>query len=94
MELYDTDKDGKISGVELEKSPGLKASLKILCTDQYKGITRDQIIERVNKWKYSGIGRTSLSCIVTRNGQPLVGASVKFVPEPFLSRHFKGSHPG
>jgi hypothetical protein len=87
MELYDADKDGKISGDELEKAPGLKAALKVMKTDKEKGVTADQIKERIQKWLDSRIGRTSLSCMVTHNGQPLAGATVKFVPEKFLSKY-------
>jgi hypothetical protein len=85
MELYDTNKDGKIAGAELDACPGLKASLKVIGTDETKGITSEQIVTRINKWKDSRIGRTSLSCLVTKNGQPLAGATVKFVPEKFLA---------
>jgi hypothetical protein len=85
MEFYDANKDGKISGEELDKAPGLKAALKVMRTDMEKGITADQISLRVQKWIDSRIGRTSLHCMVTHNGQPLAGATVKFVPEKFLS---------
>src|SRR5690349_10959169 len=33
MEQYDTNKDGKVAGDELEKAPSLKAALKNLDTD-------------------------------------------------------------
>lgn len=84
MELYDTDKDGKISGEELDNAPGLKAALKVMKTDKEKGITKEQIADRLKKWLDSRIGRTSLSCIVQHNGKPLEGAKVKFIPEKFL----------
>ena len=87
MDLFDTNKDGKISGAELDKAPGLKASLKVMGTDANKGITYDMIAARVQKWKDSLIGRQSVSCMVTRNGAPLVDATVKFVPEKFLSEY-------
>jgi hypothetical protein len=83
MELYDTNKDGKIAGAELDKAPGLKAALKVFGTDKDKGVTKDHIVTRVNRWKESRIGRTTLSCQVFRNGQPLAGATVKFVPEKY-----------
>jgi hypothetical protein len=85
MELYDTNKDSKISGAELDKCPGLKASLKVMKTDKDKGITSEMIVERIKRWQASGVGRTSMSCQVVRGGQPLVDATVKFVPEKFLA---------
>ncbi len=87
MELYDTNKDGKISGAELDAAPGLKAALKVMKTDKDRGITSDQIVDRVDKWKESKIGRMSVSVQVYRNGQPLSGATVKLVPEKFLSEY-------
>ena len=87
LELYDADKDGKISGAELNQAPGLKAALKVMGTDKDKGVTADHISTRVQKWLDSRIGRMSLSCQVTHNGQPLAGATVKFVPEKFLNAY-------
>ncbi|MCC6123378.1 MAG: hypothetical protein IT426_00300 [Pirellulales bacterium] len=85
MELFDTNKDGKIAGTELDKSPGLLASLKVMGTDRERGVTPDHIKQRAEKWLESKIGRMNINCQVLRNNQPLVGATVKFVPEPFLT---------
>jgi hypothetical protein len=85
MELYDTNKDGKISGAELDQVPGLKASLAVMGTDKERGITPDHIKALVKKWVDSRIGRMYLSCSVTHNGRPLEGATVIFIPESFLS---------
>jgi hypothetical protein len=81
---FDENKDGKISGKELDKCPGIKASLKVMKTDKDKGVTKEMITGRIEKWIESKIGRTTISCTVTRNGKPLEGAKVTFVPEPFL----------
>jgi hypothetical protein len=85
LELFDADKDGKIGGKELDKCPGVKASLKVMKTDKDKGVTKEMIAGRIEKWIESKIGRTTISCTVTRNGKPLEGAKVAFLPEPFLS---------
>jgi hypothetical protein len=85
MELFDTNKDGKIAGPELDKAPGLMASLNVMKTNKNQGVTSDQIVARIQKWKDWRVGRTTLSCTVLRNGQPLAGATVKFVPEKFLA---------
>jgi hypothetical protein len=84
MELLDTNKDGKIAGPELDKAPGLKAALKVMKTDATQGVTGAQISDRFTYWIESKIGSQPVSCVVLRNGQPLVGATVKFVPEIFL----------
>jgi hypothetical protein len=85
MELFDTNKDGKIAGTELDKSPGLLASLKVMGTDKEKGVTSEHIVQRSEKWIESKIGRMNVNCKIFHNNQPLVGATVKFVPEPFLA---------
>jgi hypothetical protein len=84
MELFDTNKDGVISGDELDKTPGLNAALTVLGTDREKGVNPEQIEKRIKSWIKSKIGRQTVSCSVYRNGEPLSGAKIKFLPEPFL----------
>jgi hypothetical protein len=86
--LYDANKDGQISGEELDKCPALRdLSLKLKLGDQ--GVTADMITARIKVWHQSLIGLESLVCLVTHNGQPLEGAEVKFVPEKFLGDKFQ-----
>ena len=90
MVMFDANKDGKLTGKELDKCPGLKAA----CTRSAMGpatidpggagVTADMITERIIAWQASRLGRMSLRCMVTLNGRPLEGADVNFVPEPFI----------
>ncbi len=89
VEMFDADKDGKISGDELNKCPGLKAAAVMVDLSGQNAITADAIAARVKKWQESKLGRMSLSCMVTRNGQPFAGAEVKFVPEKFLGEEIQ-----
>jgi hypothetical protein len=82
--MYDSDHDGKIGGAELDQCPALKAAMPQIDTTGKKAITADMIAERVKAWQDSKVGRISLSCTVRRNGRPLSGAEVRFVPEKFL----------
>jgi hypothetical protein len=84
IERYDTDGDGLIRGNELNKAPGLKNALENLDTNQDGGVSAEEIAERVKAWQQTKVGTMSLSCTVTYRGQPLPGATVKFVPEEFL----------
>lgn len=88
IEKYDTDKDGVIKGAELDKAPALKAAIKRLdgSVDGKVdgGVSADEVTARIRKWQESKLGKMSLVCTVYRRGQPLVGATVKFVPEDFL----------
>ena len=89
MSQYDTDGDGVVKGEELEKAPSLKAALKNLDTDSDGGVSASEVSARVNAWKDSKVGVMSLSCTVRLDGQPLQGATVKFVPEEFLGSEVK-----
>jgi hypothetical protein len=83
IEMYDANKDGKLSGAELDKCPGLKAAAASLDPDG-RGITADMIVARIKVWQNNKIGRLRIACTVRCNGKPLAGAQVKFVPEEFL----------
>jgi len=89
VETFDANKDGKISGEELDKCPGVKAALKRIDTAGSGAVTADMITARIEAWQDSKLGRMSFSCRVTHNGQPLSGAEVKFVPEKFLGENVK-----
>jgi len=87
--MYDANKDGKISGAELDKCPALKAAMAQIDTTGDGAITAAKITARIRAWQESKLGRMSLSCTVQHNGQPLSGAEVKFVPEKFLGENMR-----
>jgi hypothetical protein len=87
--MFDKDGDGKLSGGELDKCPGLKAGLRRLDPANSGVVTADMIAARVAAWRASKLGRTPVRCYVSHNGQPLQGAEVKFVPEKFLGTEIK-----
>jgi hypothetical protein len=85
IKLYDANKDNKISGAELDKVPCLIPTLAIIKSTKEKGVTAADITARIKAWQQTRIGRMgSVIVSVTRNGKPLVGAEVKFVPEKFM----------
>ncbi len=94
MDLYDADKDGKISGAELDKAPSIKSALDLMGTDAAKGVAADRISARVQKWAADKNGMVPVLCFVTRNGAPLAGADVKFVPDPCIADYLKQSGEG
>ncbi len=89
MEMYDADRDGKISGPELDKCPALKAAIAQIDSSGEKAITAAKITARIKQWQDSKLGRMSMSCTVLRNGKPLANAEVNFVPEKFLGENVK-----
>jgi len=89
IELFDTNEDGKISGAELNKCPGVKAALAQIDPSGDKTVTAEKITARIKAWQASKLGRMSLSCTVLHNGKPLKDAEVKFLPEAFLGKNIQ-----
>jgi hypothetical protein len=89
MKDFDANHDGKISGKELKKCPGLLAAIDNIDPSGNGEITAEKITARIKKWQDSKLARMSLGCRVTHNGQPLEGAEVRFVPEKFLGANVK-----
>jgi hypothetical protein len=84
LETYDKDGDGALAGKELDASPGLKAAIAEIDSNQDKKLSQEEIQARMEYWIESKFGITQTSVMVTLNGAPLPGATVKFVPEEFL----------
>jgi hypothetical protein len=89
IELFDANKDGKISSDELDKCPGIKAALAQIDPSGKGEVTDGKIAARIKAWQASRLGRMSISCTVKHDGKPLADATVKFVPEKFLGENVK-----
>jgi hypothetical protein len=89
IKLYDANKDGKLSGEELDKCPGLKAAIEQVDPNGTGEITAEMIAARIKAWQDTRLARMTVSCTVLQNGKPLAGATVTFVPEKFLGKHVK-----
>ncbi len=89
--MFDADKDGGLSGKELDKCPGLKAALARVDPSGKGVVTADMITARIRVWQDMKVGRLAASCRVLHNGQPLAGAEVKFVPEKFLGESIQAA---
>jgi hypothetical protein len=84
MEMFDTNKDGKINGAEFEKCPGLKAALAQINKAGGDYVDYEMIKSRIQEWQATRLGRMSLRCSVMHNNEPLANVEVKFVPETYL----------
>ena len=89
LEAYDTNRDGAIAGAELDASPSLKSARSRFDANQDGGISAAEIAERIKAWKAMKTGLASVRCQVMLDGKPLAGATVDFVPEPFLGAEVK-----
>lgn len=86
---YDTNGNGAIDGDELVKVPALKVTLKRVDKNGDGKVTAEEINERVAAWRRGGAGIMRVAVKVTRDGNPLSGATVKLVPESFLGSAIK-----
>jgi hypothetical protein len=86
---YDRNGDGYLDAPELERCPALKSCLKALDTNGDGRLSAEEIAERVLLYQKSRIGLQAFACQVTLDGRPLAGATVTFIPEPFLGPALK-----
>jgi len=52
--------------------------------DKPEGITAEMLQSVIGDWLQMRIGRVTYTCQLTRNGRPLGGAAIRFVPEKFM----------
>jgi len=81
---FDTDGDGTIRGDELAKVPSLKHALDRVDANGDGAVSAEEIANRVGQWETMQTGRMAVTCMITKDGQPVHGATVKYVPEAFL----------
>jgi hypothetical protein len=86
---YDTNGDRKLSREELKKSPGLLSAIDAFDQDGDRSISGDELTSKLNEIRQQDAALVEITCVVTRGGQPLEGATVKFVPEPFMGEDVK-----
>lgn len=91
IEMYDANKDGKISGAEFDKCPAIKIAISRMDPKGQSEATAETIDAQVKKWTGSKTSRTSFFCKVCRNGVPLADATVTFVPEKFLGPNVRAA---
>jgi hypothetical protein len=81
---YDRNGDGLLDAAELDRCPALKSCLKDLDKNGDGRLSADEIAERLQAYQQSQVGLQAFACQVTLDGRPLAGATITFVPEPFL----------
>lgn len=81
---YDRDGDGRLNAHELKACPGILVAKGRYDRDKDQAISQEEIAAALKSMYDAGVGLVGVQCTVTRNSQPLAGATVRFVPESFL----------
>jgi hypothetical protein len=89
IELYDKDASGSLNQAELAASPGLLAALARYDTDSNREVSKEEIGARMKAMFSSSAPWVAVNCQLLRSGRPLSGATVRFVPEPFLADYLQ-----
>lgn len=89
IKLYDKNGDGLLDETELKACPALMRELGAYDKNGDKKISAEEVGEQIGSMYGHNPGLVSLSCTVTYDGAPLSGATVKFIPEPFLGEGIK-----
>ncbi len=89
LATYDTNKDGLLDATELQHCPALLSALDELDKNKDGKLSADEIAAELEAMRDSKTGLLSVVCEVLLDGRPLVGATVRMVPEAFLGSAFK-----
>jgi len=81
----DANGDGAVTAEELGDWTGFRAAFAAIDANHDKKLDRDEIERRLQEYVDAKVGRQSLTVFVTANGQPVVGATVDFIPEQCLA---------
>jgi hypothetical protein len=83
LELYDSDKNGRIDATELKQSPALASAMDRVDKDKDGAVSADEIAERIRQLQEQS-DLVPLSLTVERDRAPVSGATVVFEPDEFL----------
>lgn len=89
MELYDQNADGSLNDAELANVPGILRYKDKYDVNQDGAVSREEIGNRIGGWREQGVGFRTLDVTVLLDRRPLSGATVRFVPEPYLGEEPK-----
>jgi len=88
IEAYDRNGDGKLSAEEVKSSPGLSEGSSRIDKNRDGILTSDELQARFQALQ-SQSASMLLRVDVTLKRAPLAGASITFVPEPFMGDGFQ-----
>ncbi len=84
LAAFDRNKDRDLDPGELAACPPLKAAAPHVDKNRDGKLSADELKARFEQYQATGLGATAIVCRVSTPAGPLAGATVTFVPEPFL----------
>lgn len=85
----DKNKDGKLDAKEAAALPSIAAALKAWDKNSDGALVPAEVVAQLKQHQESRMPLVQTSCHVVRGGEPLAGAEVRFVPEPFMDQGFR-----
>jgi hypothetical protein len=86
----DENKDGSLSGGEIDSCPGLKQAMAYIDTNKDKRLSGDELSKRFQMYQNNAVGAIGVSVRVLNGELPIEGATVTFIPDDFLKDIIKG----
>ncbi len=84
---YDADRNGSLQPTEL--SPGLRAFVANADQNKDGTLTREEVVQRLQRHLELGTGIQGVGGMITYNGQPVKGVKVTLIPEKFMASFTK-----
>jgi hypothetical protein len=84
IELFDKDGSGSLNESELAASPAILAARDQYDSDASGDISQEELEARLTLLFTRGTSWLTADCQIYQGNRPLAGATVRFVPEPFL----------
>jgi Ca2+-binding EF-hand superfamily protein len=84
VRLYDTNHDGKLDANELKQCPAIADALVALDANNDKCVDEAELTTAMQTFVSQNSGLNVMEIRVSRDNKPVVGATVKLIPEPFM----------
>ena len=91
IEEFDRDSDGRLAKDELSAAPMLASVVPQYDKNGDGALDADEIASGIGTWEETGVAVRPVPFMVTLNGRPLSGATIRFVPAGFLNDAIKGA---
>lgn len=89
ISAYDTNNNSTLETNEIAKSPALLSAMDKYDADKDGSLSKQEIQTRVQYYNDRLGSLTNFYAMVTLDGNPLAGAEVKLIPEPWLGSQAK-----